>query len=198
MEFLARPRRGVHGFLPHERRPTDIMTNPSDTPARAASPALPLALVHFGESIAAGTVAAVRSRDWRALLVLGVVAILLCRLATLVLRIRAGLLPAPRRASPSTQTPPAERRNPPASSGASARAVRAMANAVPAMGEAASLDLRPAAATGRTAPVSPRGAAARPTSCPSPARVPGALATPQIFRGPRRLVFPHVLLVAIS
>ncbi|HEX3349883.1 MAG TPA: hypothetical protein VHS58_17470, partial [Acetobacteraceae bacterium] len=42
------------------------------------------------------TVLAVRRRDWRALLFLGVLAIVLLQVATLVLRWRAGLLPAPR------------------------------------------------------------------------------------------------------
>jgi hypothetical protein len=63
---------------------------------RAASAVLPPALVHFGERVAADTVLAVRRRDWRALLFLGVLAIVLLQVATLVLRWRAGLLPAPR------------------------------------------------------------------------------------------------------
>ncbi|HEX3347280.1 MAG TPA: hypothetical protein VHS58_04160 [Acetobacteraceae bacterium] len=140
---------------------TDTVTHapdPSDHSVRAASPGLPLALVAFGESIAADTVKAVRKRDWRTLLVLAVVGIFLCRLATLVLRIRAGRLPAAcRRASPAAQTPPYPRWTPCASSRTPARTFRAVAHAAPAIGEAASLGPRPAAATGRAARHSPHG-----------------------------------------
>ena len=74
---------------------------------RAAAAALPPALVHFVEQIAAETAAAFRRRDWLTVMVLGIVSIFTVQLAILALRCaRAG---CPLRASPHLRKRPARR-----------------------------------------------------------------------------------------